>query len=144
MTTSDEASYDTPDGFELSQTRAPFTSHNGPLFHKVTDDGFWRGFRVLDRHANSHGIVHGGMLMTFADGLLGAAVWRETGARAVTMRMGSDFVDMARPGDWVHGTARVTRAARSVAFTEAEVYVGKRVILTATGVFKLFRRDNRS
>lgn len=144
MTTSDEASYDAADGFEPSQTRGPFTSHNGPLFHKVTDKGFWHGFRVLDRHANSHGIVHGGMLMTFADGLLATAVWRETGARAVTMRMGSDFVDMARPGDWVFGTARVTRAARSVAFTEAEVYVGKRVILTATGVFKLFRRDNRS
>jgi len=132
-----------PEGFEPSRSRGPFTSHNGPFFHKVTEDGFWHGFRVLDRHVNSHGIIHGGMLMTFADGLLATAVWRETGARAVTIRMSSDFVDMVRPGEWVQGTARVTRAARSVAFTEAEVLVGERVIVTATGVFKLFRCDNR-
>jgi uncharacterized protein (TIGR00369 family) len=137
------AEADPPSGFQPSRTRGPFTSHNGPYFHKVEGDQFWHGFRALERHGNSHGILHGGMLMAFGDGLLATAVVRETKARAVTVRMNSDFVDMARPGDWIEGTARVTRAARTIAFVEAEVHVQDRLIFTASGVFKLFRREGR-
>ncbi|MDO8840254.1 MAG: PaaI family thioesterase [Parvibaculum sp.] len=129
-----------PDGFVPSTGRGPYTSHNGPFFHKVTDDGFVHGVRVRSRHCNSRGITHGGMLMAFADGLLGTAVWRATQTVALTVRMNSDFLSSARPGEWLEGTARVTRATRSVAFCEAELYVGARPVLKATGVFKLMRR----
>jgi len=126
-----------PEGFVFSKARGPYTSHNGPFFHKVTDDAFWHGFRARQHHLNGHGIVHGGLLMSFADGLMGTAVWRKTKARAVTMRMTSDLLDMVRPGEWVEGTAHVVRAARTVAFVKAEVTCGKRKVLTANGVFKL-------
>ncbi len=126
-----------PEGFVFSEARGPFTSHNGPFFHKVTDEGFWHGFRARDHHLNGHGIVHGGLLMSFADGLMGTAVWRKTKTRAVTMRMTSDILAMVRPGEWVEGTARVVRAARSVAFVEAEITTGSRKVLTASGLFKL-------
>jgi len=126
-----------PEGFVFSDARGPFTSHNGPFFHKVTDDAFWHGFRARDHHLNGHGIVHGGLLMSFADGLMGTAVWRATKTRAVTMRMTSDLLDMVRPGEWVEGTAHVVRAARSVAFVEAVVFSGRRKVLAASGVFKL-------
>ena len=83
------------------------------------------------------------MLMAFGDGLLATAVWRQTKVRAVTMRMTSDFKGMVRPGDWVQGTGRVTREARSIAFAEAEVLVGNRTVFGATGLFRLFRREGR-
>ncbi len=126
-----------PEGFIFSGARGPFMSHNGPFFHKVTEEGFWHGFRARDHHLNGHGIVHGGLLMSFADVLMGTAVWRETKTRAVTMRMTSDILAMVRPGEWVEGTAHVVRAARSVAFVEAEVTSGSRKVLTASGLFKL-------
>ena len=126
-----------PEGFIFSKARGPFTSHNGPFFHKVSEDEFWHGFRARDHHLNGHGIVHGGLLMSFADGLMGTAVWRASKTRAVTMRMTSDLLDMVRPGEWVEGTAHVVRAARSVAFVEAEVFSGRRQVLAASGVFKL-------
>jgi len=129
-----------PDGFVPSTGRGPYTSHNGPFFHKVTDQGFVHGVRVRSRHCNSRGITHGGMLMAFADGLLGTAVWRATQTIALTVRMNSDFLSSARPGEWLEGTARVTRSTRSVAFCEAELYVGARPVLKASGVFKLMRR----
>lgn len=129
-----------PEGFEPSAGRGPYTSHNGPFFHKVTGEGFVHGVRVKKRHCNSRGITHGGMLMAFADGLLGTAVWRATQTAALTVRMNSDFLSSARPGEWLEGTARVTRATRSVAFCEAELYVGPRPVLKATGVFKLMQR----
>lgn len=129
-----------PEDFILSTSRGPYTTHNGPFFHKVTANGFVHGVRVKKRHCNSRGITHGGMLMAFADGLLGTAVWRETQTVALTVRMNSDFLSSARPGEWLEGTARVTRATRSVAFCEAELYVGSRPVLKATGVFKLMPR----
>jgi uncharacterized protein (TIGR00369 family) len=139
-TEDDEFPWDAPDGFQQSTTRGPYTSHNGPFFHKTTDDGFWHGVRVQRRHCNSKGITHGGMLMAFADGLLGTAVYLETKTVALTARMNSDFLSSARPGEWLEGTARVTRATSSVAFCEAELYVGSRSVLRATGVFKLMQR----
>jgi uncharacterized protein (TIGR00369 family) len=129
-----------PEGFTPSTTRGPYTTHNGPFYHKVTDEGFWHGVRVRARHCNSRGITHGGMLMSFADGLLGTAVFRATKTVALTIRMNSDFLSSARPGDWLEGTARVTRATRSVVFCEAELYVGQRTVLRASGVFKLMQR----
>lgn len=129
-----------PEGFVLSSSRGPYTVHNGPFYHKVTPDGFWHGLRVRRRHCNSLGITHGGLLMTFADGLLGTAVFRATKTVALTMRMNSDFLSSARPGEWLEGTARLTRATGSVAFCEAELYVGQRPVFKASGVFKLMGR----
>jgi uncharacterized protein (TIGR00369 family) len=126
-----------PAGFVPSAGRGAFTTHNGPIYHKVDGDAFWHGFHALPRHCNGHGIVHGGWLSSFADGLLGTAVWRATQARAVTLRLNADFLGMVRPGEWVEGSARVTRATRSLAFARAEVTCAGRAVLTAEGVFKL-------
>ncbi|MGV8996193.1 MAG: PaaI family thioesterase [Parvibaculaceae bacterium] len=129
-----------PEGYTKSTTRGPYTSHNGPFYHKVAADEFHHGVRVQQRHCNSRGITHGGMLMSFADGLLGTAVFRATKTVALTIRMNSDFLSSARPGEWLEGTARVTKATRSVAFCEAELFVGDRPVMKATGVFKLMAR----
>lgn len=135
---------DVPAGFVLSASRGPFTTHNGPVFHKVDGDRFWQGFRALPRHCNGVGIVHGGWLSSFADGLLAMSVWREAKARSVTLRLNVDFLGMVRPGEWVEGTAHVTRATRSLAFARAEVTCAERKVLTAEGVFKLMhRRDGQ-
>ena len=123
-------------GFVESTTRGPFTTHNGPVYHKP-DDPLVRGFRALPRHANGFGIVHGGWLMAFTDGVLGSAVWQATKARSVTLRMNSDFIGMVRVGEWVEGRGLVTRATRSLAFARAELTAGGKVVLTAEGVFKL-------
>lgn len=138
--TDDNVSDNPPEGYVPSTTRGPYTTHNGPFYHKVTEDGFWHGVRIRQRHCNSRGITHGGMLMAFADGLLGTAVFRETKTVALTIRMNSDFLSSARPGDWLEGTARVTKATRSVVFCEAELFVGQRPVMKATGVFKLMSR----
>jgi uncharacterized protein (TIGR00369 family) len=126
-----------PPGFVASTSRGPFTTHNGPLFHKIEGERFWQGFHALPRHCNGHGIVHGGWLAAFADGLLGMAVWRKTQTPAVTLRLNADYLGMVRPGEWVEGTAQVTRATRTLAFARAEVTCAGRQVLSAEGVFKL-------
>lgn len=133
-----------PEGYEESTNRGPFTTHNGPFFHRIDDDGsFSHGFRAAEQHCNGMGIVHGGLVTAFADGLMGTAVWRETRIVGLTIRLNADFLSIAKVGDWVEGTANVTRATRSVAFVDANVTVGSRPILHATGVFKLMPRHKK-
>lgn len=133
-----------PEGFEESTNRGPFTTHNGPFFHRIDDDGsFLHGFRAAEQHCNGMGIVHGGLVTAFADGLMGTAVWRATQIVSLTIRLNADFLSIAKVGDWVEGTATVSRATRSVAFVDANVYVGARPILHATGVFKLMPRHKK-
>ena len=86
------------------------------------------------------GLVHGGMLSAFMDGVLAGAVWRGTGKAGVTIHLSIDFLHMARKGDWIMGEARVTRATNDIAFVEGRAYVGTHDVVRCSGVFKLMKR----
>jgi len=126
-----------PAGFALSSGRGSFSTHNGPYFHR--EDGA-QAFYALKRHCNSIGLIHGGMLSAFLDGVLAGAAGRGSGAVGVTVHLSIDFLDMGRAGEWVIGEASLTRAARDLAFVEGRAYVGARNLARATGIFKLMRR----
>lgn len=125
-----------PEGFEAS-ARGPFTTHNGPMFHRQDPDGgFTHAFYVLPRHCNAMGIVHGGMLTTFLDGLLARAVYEAVKAQSVTLHLSVDFLSAARQGQWVFGEAHVTRQAREITFAAARIHADGRDILHGSGLFK--------
>jgi len=131
-----------PEGYVLSEGRGAFSTLNGPYFHRPGDgDLAEQAFFALKRHANGLGLVHGGMLSAFMDGVLAGAVWRGVGQRAVTIHLSIDFLHMARVGEWVMGEARLTRATRDVAFAEGRAYVGGQDIVRCSGIFKLMPRD---
>ncbi|WP_296599750.1 PaaI family thioesterase [Phenylobacterium sp.] len=130
-----------PEGFVLTQGRGPFSTHNGPYYHRVSDgDLVEQAFYALPRHANGIGIVHGGMLSAFTDGLLAAAVGRGARQVAVTIHLSIDFLHMARQGDWVVGEARMSRATKDVAFADGRLHARGVDIVRASGVFKLMTR----
>lgn len=136
-----EIALDPPEGFIEAPSRGAFSRHNGPFFYKPEGDSFHLGFRVLGRHCNAFGVAHGGMLMTLADRLLATAIGRLGARRMLTVRMTTDFIGMARAGEWVDGTARVTRAGKSLVFVEGSAGVlGGRPVFTASGVFKVFEK----
>lgn len=130
-----------PEGFVRSTGRGPFTSHNGPFFHRPdSGDLTEHAFFALKRHANGLGLVHGGMLTAFLDGLLGAAVYRATRTTGVTIHLSVDFLHMARVGEWVRGEARVTRATKDVVFVEGRAISRGHDVVRASGVFKLMHK----
>jgi len=129
-----------PEGFVASRPRGPFSTHNGPYFERASESGAEQAFFILPRHCNQLGIVHGGMLSAFMDGLLAASVGRAAGAPCVTMHLSLDFLNMARGGEWALGAAHVTRMTRDIAFTEGRVHVGGRDLVRGSGVFKLMHR----
>jgi uncharacterized protein (TIGR00369 family) len=128
-----------PEGFKPS-ARGPYTTHNGPFFHRSTPETLEHAFFALKRHCNSLGIVHGGMLSTFMDGVLANAVGREAGTASVTVHLSLDFLSMARAGDWVFGDAVVTRQTKDLIFVEGRIRVGTRDVMRASGIFKPVHR----
>ena len=125
-----------PEGF-VPSPRGPYTTHNGPMFHKFNADGtFEHAFYVLPRHCNAMGIVHGGMLATFLDGLLARAVHGAAGGFSVTLHLSMDFLAAARKGQWVFGEAEVTRSAKEITFAQARIHSDGRDVLRGSGVFK--------
>lgn len=134
--TADIAAAEPPEGFEPQLGRGPFTMHNGPFFHRACEDGVEHGFRVSARHCNGVGLLHGGMIGAFFDGLLASAVGQAARGPAVTINLSINYLDVGRSGNWVTGRARVTRLTRDLAFVEGVMSVGDRDLARASAVFK--------
>jgi acyl-coenzyme A thioesterase PaaI-like protein len=130
-----------PPGFEPHLSAGGYSRHNGPFYQKLDGHTNYRGFYVLERHCNSMGIAHGGLLVSFADALLGMAVYRVTRRAPITVRLTSDFIASAKQGDWVEGKGTVIKADATVIFVNATIYVADKTVLTAQGVFKAQKRD---
>ena len=117
-----------------------------PLFHRVgkrlipTREGrVLRGFRALPRHANAHGIVHGGMLAAFIDSTMGVAVHRFTGRRSVTLRLVTDFLAPGRIGEWIEAEAELVGSDETVAHIRASLRGPRHLVMTGLGSFALLR-----
>ena len=132
-----------PQGYVAAEGRGSFSTHTGPYFYRPDAEGSSQAFLALKRHCNGLGLIHGGMLSAFLDGVLASAAGRGTGSALVTMHLSIDFLGMGRAGDWVFGEGRLTKATRDVAFAEGRAFVGGRDLARATGVFKLMRRPIR-
>jgi uncharacterized protein (TIGR00369 family) len=120
--------------------RGGFTARNGPWFEKVAPDGrVLRGLRVLPRHLNALGIVHGGLLTAFLDAAMGAAAFRAAGRRCVTLALSVEFLSHGRPGDWIEVDATCTGYDSQVAHVRGRLYGRRHSIMTGQGLFALLR-----
>ncbi len=99
----------------------------------------WRyAFLAEPRHANLGGVVHGGMLMSFADDVLGMTVWEAAGRKpCTTVQLSTQFVSPARIGELVEGRAEVLRATRTLVFVRGTLTAGDRTVVSAEGVWKI-------
>ena len=96
------------------------------------------GFLAESRHLNRGGIVHGGMMMTFADQALGMAAWSVNGERRqVTIHLDTHFVSGVKEGEFTLARCRVIRKTRDLLFMSGEMLVDERLVATASGVWKM-------
>jgi uncharacterized protein (TIGR00369 family) len=125
-----------PDGYlPCTMPDGTFGQLLGALYQ--SRDGKSFAFRVSERHGNARGVVHGGMLMTMADQVLGLTVQQAIdGGPAATVSLNCDFIAAAQPGDLIEGTAEVTRVTRSIVFVQGRLQCGERLIMSAAGLWK--------
>jgi uncharacterized protein (TIGR00369 family) len=95
--------------------------------------------RVLPEHCNTHGTVHGGMLLVLADQVVAMTTKLLLERTGVTMHIDADLIGNVGVGHLVRGRARILRQTRSTAFVEAHLHGDQSdaVILRASGLVRL-------
>jgi uncharacterized protein (TIGR00369 family) len=130
-----------PEGFILPQRprRNPFNELVGPFYERRRGSDVSLGMRIEERHCNSRGICHGGLLASLADVALGYAALANTqGASSfVTVHLSMDFAGSANQGDWVYSEAQVQKTGARMAFVNCYLKVGELRIVRASAVFAL-------
>ncbi len=115
-----------------------FGEHVGPIWRRG-DPLF--GFVAAEKHGNHIGIVHGGMLATFADQSMGMTAQRATGNKPhATIELTMQYIGAVQIGDFVESHCEIVRITRSIIFMRSTLKVGDRVVATASGVWKILAK----
>jgi acyl-coenzyme A thioesterase 13 len=129
------------EGYTIYDPVDPFENRAGPFYWKhLPDCTHHFALRATERHCNSHGIVHGGLMMTMIDLSMVIACKGTDGEQLVTISMNSDFIAAGHAGDIIEAHGTVTRRTRTLAFVTGRVESQGRTLLTASGVFKTLYR----
>ena len=123
-------------GYTIYDPDDPFETMAGPFWWSPRDDEVHFVLRATRQHCNTHGIVHGGLMMTMIDLAMVAAGKTAPGDRFVTITLNSEFVASGREGDLIEARSELIRRTRSMAFTRGQVLVGDQVLLNASAVLK--------
>ena len=129
-------------GFVAMDLVDPFEVFVGPAYQEGAPGERCYAFQIDARHVNRRDVVHGGMLLTFADLALGAAAWDLTDrAPCVTLSMQTEFLKPARIGDIVEVRPRCLRRTRALLFLRGDFTVEGEAIFAAQSVWKLLGKD---
>jgi uncharacterized protein (TIGR00369 family) len=114
-----------------------FVALVGPMWRRRSGETDHYAFVAAPKHHNRRGVVHGGMLMTFADRALGRTCrYANAHKPQATIQLDVHFIDAVKVGEFVEAKCRVVRRTRTLIFASAELAVGARVVATANGVWK--------
>ncbi|MBT4489007.1 MAG: PaaI family thioesterase [Rhodospirillaceae bacterium] len=129
-----------PAGFQPFPDQGAFPGLCGPVYYRRKANGdFINGFHARAIHDNTNGIVHGGVLFTFADDIIGRAASGISRRHATTVAMNVEYLSAGPLGAWIEGTTEVTHMDDGFAFIRARVHHEERIILTADGVCRLLQ-----
>ncbi|MCC6616809.1 MAG: PaaI family thioesterase [Anaerolineae bacterium] len=106
----------------------PFTEGPSPL-------GRWLGgvlraaepgsismaYTVREEMTNPAGVLHGGMIASMMDELIGMTVFTTTGRYHASVNLSIDYLSSARVGDVVICTTRIVRQGRQIVHAEASL-----------------------
>lgn len=126
-----------PVGFTLLPPASRFNELVGPLYERRGEGTVALGLRVEDKHCNSRGFCHGGVLATLADLALGYGLMAKTGSRGgfVTAHLDIDYAGTAAIGDWIQSEITVQRVGSRLAFASGFLCVGEGRIVRMSGIF---------
>lgn len=128
-----------PAGFRALSGLSPFNALVGPLYARKAARGreLSIGLRIEEKHTNSRGICHGGVLATLADLSLGYAMHAKVGGKAafVTAHLAVDYAGSARVGDWIQSEVEIQRMGSRLAFANCYLVSDGRRIVRASALF---------
>jgi uncharacterized protein (TIGR00369 family) len=94
----------------------------GFFLREAGDKSLVLGMRVRKRHLQVHGVVHGGVLASFADTAGGLAVYLflPSGSRVATIEMKINYLEAVERGE-VTAHARVIRLGKNIGVVDCDI-----------------------
>jgi uncharacterized protein (TIGR00369 family) len=124
-------------GYVIHDPVDPFENRAGPFFWARLPDGTHSfAMTAAERHCNSQGLVHGGLLMTMIDLTLVITAKSAPDEQLVTVSLNSEFMSSAREGDLIEARGELLRRTRSLAFVRGRISCGDRMLVAASAVLK--------
>lgn len=126
--------------FTLYEGDEPFENHAGPFYMHIDRQGgpHLSAFQAERKHTNGTGVLHGGLLMAFADYALFVIAHDEiTGTPCVTITCQTEFIRGVEAGSLVFAHGSVTRNTRSLIFIRGLICTSMHETLaTFSGIIK--------
>ena len=120
--------------------RSPFADHAGPIRHEPVEGGWRFTFAASATHGNGRGAVHGGMLATLLDEVMGQTIEAAAGVPSSTVELGITYMAGVPVDENVSAEAKILRLGGSLAFVEGTVFNARgEPAARGRAVFKLLR-----
>lgn len=136
---------DVPAGFKALDLPAnAFLNANGPVYARYDGERMLLGLRVEDRHCNSMGMCHGGMLLTLADLIftIGVNVQAKLSRFLPTVNVTCDFLGPAPKDSWLEARVDVLRTTRNLAFAQGLLSADGTPVARISGILKIGGEPN--
>ena len=137
---------DIPEGFQLDPRNQPHTFSGlvGPFYSRRQGDDFSLGLRIEERHCNSRGTCHGGLLATLADVALGyaCALAASTGGEKrnfVTVDLSLQYLASTHVGDWVQSEVAVLTPGSRTASAAGHLLANGKPVVRISANFRAAR-----
>ena len=131
-----------PPGFELIEPYGQFHEMCGPMYVKLSDNGYIVGMLMEEKHGNRGRNLHGGMVAMLIDTAFTHShrALRTPPKPGVTVNLSIDMMSTARPGDWLEVHVEAGRIGRTIAFLSCYVLNNGQRIARGSGVFQAIDR----
>jgi len=129
-----------PADFQPHFRKSPVTDPWEPLYSRRRSDGVDLLFAVHAAHCNSRGFLHGGVLASLCDNVMGlslGAVLNDPKANILTLTLTLDYLGSATTGDVILIEPRVIRAGGSIGVCDALAKSGDKVVARANATFSV-------
>ncbi len=127
---------------DLGETGPPnigFDNLIGPFYYRCAGDSHELLLHIEQRHINSGGLAHGGMLSAMTDLACSRAYWNHAGRPRygfVTVNLTHEFIGAAPLGGWLVARCRVRQEGGSLVFVDCEMFVDEKLIGLSRCVMK--------
>jgi acyl-coenzyme A thioesterase PaaI-like protein len=133
-----------PEGFEPHFRKSGLTDPWEPIYsRRVPGQAVILGLRAAEAHANSRGLVHGGLIAALADNAMGLSCVEQAGpgtlSGLLTASMTTDYVGVGRIGQWLEFDTGFVKLGRNLCFAQCFVTADGKPCARANATFSVVR-----
>jgi len=128
--------------FEQISLKPGFMKHNGGLLFKAISEKEYQFKTIIkENHLNTAGIAHGGFIAAVIDAGAGTAAHKVSNNNpCVTISLELKFISPVKLGQELIGTTKIQKKTKSMVFLTCELTVEKKIVATASGVWKILNK----